>query len=180
MVDLSDVVLGHRHGSGGLLPAYVRWLRLINGLASGPAMSWVTGRVQACLNPDRLRTLSVDPLVTLVRQRIRDADELDRMLLRHLCSVGESEEIDTDSQIFRALADVRPSQEPLDSLRSVMVTEQQISDIWVEALEMPDLPRFDMSLQRQATDGRADSVAYWRSVRPWHEAVQMGLRHTSW
>ena len=150
MAEWADAMLRQRCGSDGLLNAYGRCLRLVSGLASGPGMTWVTGRVTACLNPDRVRNLSADPLVALVRQRIREADDLDRALLRFLCTVGESDEVSPVSGVSGALTAFSPVQNPWESLRSVMQAEQRISDIWIEALEMPELPRFDIDLRQQA------------------------------
>ena len=140
MAHWHHAMVGCAHEGEGLLEAYGRCLRLVHALGGGPAMSWLTDRVTAAVSPDRLRELRRDPLVRMVRERIRSVDEDEAALYRYLFTLRQEPPL-SQAGIPAAIRGLEEGIGSVSGLRQVMDAEHRISEVWCDALEAPDLPR---------------------------------------
>ena len=129
----------------GVLSGYARLLRLLSGLNNGSGFAFLAAHVNASINMPRVRELAVDPLVQLFLQRIREAEQVDRDLLRYLVLTGGPADSRRDRSILDVLWRSDPTQDPVGNLMEVVNAEQAISEIWLDGLELPPLPRSEVA-----------------------------------
>eukprot|EP00435_Cladocopium_sp_Y103_P027490 s1782_g6.t1 len=141
-----DAMLGGVHEGVGLLEAYERCLRLVHALSGGPAMAWLEDRVAAAVLPERVRELKRDPMVRMVRDRLRSADEETAAILRHIFTSGPVSQF--GQSIPRAIRTLEDGCGSVASLRQAIEAELRITEVWCEALDAPELPRLTGSFIR--------------------------------
>eukprot|EP00435_Cladocopium_sp_Y103_P011895 s1164_g3.t1 len=139
-----DAMLGGVHEGVGLLQAYGRCLRLVHALSGGAGMTWLEDRVAAAVMPERARQLRRDPLVKMVRDRLRSVDDETAALYRHLFMVGPVPQL--SESIPNAIRSLEAGCGSAECLRQAMEAEMRISEVWCEALDAPELPRLTGSV----------------------------------
>ena len=129
----------------GIVAGYSRLLRLLAGLNNGPGFGFLAGHIGATVDPDRLQELSGDPLMVLFRRRLREAGDADRDILRFLVMSDEQPDRRVDRSVLDALWKRDPAVEPIQNLADVLRAERTVSEIWIDGLEMPTLPKGEVS-----------------------------------
>ena len=131
----------------GIVSGYARLLRVLSGLNSGVGFGFLAAQVNAAVNPSRVRELHDDHLVQLFLQRLLKVNQVDRDILRHLVLTAGPADNRYDRSILDALWRTDPTQEPIGNLMEVLRSEQSVSEIWLDGLELPTLPTGDVSYE---------------------------------
>ena len=142
----AEAVMGMPPGQG-IVTGYSRLLRVLAGLNDGAGFGFLAAHVNASINVPRVRELNEDHLVRLFLQRLQESEPVDRDILRYLVMSGGPADPRRDQSILRSLWRTDPIEDPIRNLMEVMTAERAVSEIWLDGLDLPPLPRRDVSYE---------------------------------